>query len=96
MGRGTIKETHSLVCLVRPAGRKKKALSSINSFASTTLAKAAFLCTVLLEHPECHHLTFRVGMFGLEMPRPPAMSKALEVCRRRLNRGHWSVRGFAK
>ena len=60
-------------------GKKKKAQNSISSFASTTLAKAAFLCNVLLEDPECHHLAFQVGMFGLEMPRPPAGSKALEV-----------------
>ena len=62
------------------AGKKKKSQSNISSFASTTLAKAAFLCTVLLEETECHHLAYRVGMFGLEMPRPPASSKALEVC----------------
>lgn len=47
--------------------------------ASSTLSKAAFLCSVLAEETECHHLAFKVGMFGLEMPRPPASSKALEV-----------------
>ena len=60
-------------------GKKKKVQNSISSYASSTLAKAAFLCSVLLEEPECHHLAFRVGLFGLEMPRPPASSKALEV-----------------
>jgi hypothetical protein len=50
------------------------------SFSSTTLVKAAFLCGVLAEDPHCHHLAFRVGMFGLEIPRQPAKSKALEVC----------------
>ena len=58
---------------------KKKKIQNISSFASSTLAKAAFLCNVLLENIECHHLAFKVGMFGLEMPRPPAFSKALEV-----------------
>ena len=62
------------------SGKKaRKAQNNISSFASSTLAKAAFLCTVLLEEPDCHHLSFRVGLFGLEMPRPPASSKALEV-----------------
>lgn len=50
-----------------------------SSFSSTTLVKAAFLCGVLAEDPHCHHLAFKVGMFGLEMPRQPAKSKALEV-----------------
>ena len=61
-------------------GKKaRKAQNNISSVASNTLAKAAFLCTVLLEEPDCHHLAFRVGLFGLEMPRPPASSKSLEV-----------------
>ncbi|XP_078578412.1 zinc finger SWIM domain-containing protein 8-like isoform X2 [Branchiostoma floridae x Branchiostoma japonicum] len=49
------------------------------TFASTTLAKAAFLCSVLLEQADCHTLAFQVGLFGLEMPRLPACSKTLEV-----------------
>ena len=49
--------------------------------ASHTLSKAAFLCSVLLEEYECWHLAFKVGMFGLELPRPPASCKALEVSR---------------
>nr|XP_011443902.2 zinc finger SWIM domain-containing protein 8 [Crassostrea gigas] len=60
-------------------GKKKKVLTSISLLASSTLSKAAFLCSVLAEETECHHLAFKVGMFGLEMPRPPASSKALEV-----------------
>ncbi|XP_064625296.1 zinc finger SWIM domain-containing protein 8-like isoform X2 [Lineus longissimus] len=60
-------------------GKKKKSQNNTSSFAITTLAKAAFLCNVLLEDAECHHLAFKVGMFGLEMPRQPASSKALEV-----------------
>ncbi|XP_054722766.1 zinc finger SWIM domain-containing protein 8-like [Uloborus diversus] len=48
--------------------------------ASATLAKAAFLCSVLGESsPEHHALAFRVGLFGLEVVRPPASTKALEV-----------------
>lgn len=48
-------------------------------FTNTILVKAAFLCNVLAEDLQCHHLAFRVGMLGLEMPRQPAKSKALEV-----------------
>ena len=59
--------------------KNKKNQNNISSFASSTLAKAAFLCTVLLEETEYHHLSFRIGLFGLEMPRPPASNRALEV-----------------
>ena len=66
--------------LSRVSGKKnKKNQNNISSFASSTLAKAAFLCTVLLEETEYHHLSFRIGLFGLEMPRPPASNRALEV-----------------
>lgn len=51
----------------------------MSCLATATLAKAAFLCTVLSENNEHHHLAFKVGMFVLEMPRPPASTKALEV-----------------
>lgn len=47
--------------------------------ATNTLTKAAFLLTVLSERPEHHNLAFRVGMFALELQRPPASTKALEV-----------------
>ena len=47
--------------------------------ASATLAKCAFLCTVLAENADYYHLAFRVGMFGLELARPPATTKPLEV-----------------
>lgn len=47
--------------------------------ASATLSKGAFLCSVLSENPDHYHLAFRVGMFGLEMARPPASTKPLEV-----------------
>ena len=50
------------------------------SFAGSTLAKVSFLCTVLLEEPETRHLAFRIGLYGMEMTRPPAVSKSLEVC----------------
>ena len=51
----------------------------ISLLASATLSKAAFLCSVLGENPDYHYLAFRVGLFGLEMARPPASTKALEV-----------------
>lgn len=60
-------------------GKKKKALTNISLMASSTLSKAAFLSSVLAEEHECFHLAFKVGMFGLELPRPPASCKALEV-----------------
>ena len=49
------------------------------SFARSIFVKAAFLCSVLEDDLHLHHLAFRVGMMGLEMPRQPARSKALEV-----------------
>lgn len=51
----------------------------LSCLASATLAKCAFLCTVLAENLEHSHLAFRVGLFGLEMARPPASTKPLEV-----------------
>lgn len=51
----------------------------LSVMASDTLAKCGFLCQVLAENPEHFHLAFRVGLFGLEMPRPPATTKPLEV-----------------
>ncbi|XP_050394140.1 zinc finger SWIM domain-containing protein 8 [Patella vulgata] len=62
-----------------PKSKKKKALNNISMLASATLAKAAFLVSVLSEDQECHHLAFQVGMFGLDLPRPPASCKPLEV-----------------
>lgn len=66
----------------RRKGKKQQlnpASHQISCLASATLAKCAFLCTVLTENSEYHHLAFRVGMFGLEMARPPASTKPLEV-----------------
>lgn len=47
--------------------------------ATNTLSKAAFLLTVLSERQEYHTLAFQIGMFALELQRPPASTKALEV-----------------
>ena len=47
--------------------------------ASSTLSRCHFLCTVLSEEQEHHHLAFQIGLFGLEMARPPASTKPLEV-----------------
>lgn len=47
--------------------------------ATNTLSKAAFLLTVLSERLEYHNLAFQIGMFALELQRPPASTKALEV-----------------
>ena len=52
---------------------------TITATASTTLAHCGFLCTVLSENPSHTHLAFKMGMFGLEMPRPPASTKPMEV-----------------
>lgn len=51
----------------------------LSVLASGTLAKSAFLCTVLAENSEHYHLAFRICLFGLEMKRPPASTKPLEV-----------------
>ena len=68
-----------------PPPPKKKGKKHINPIshqvsvlASGTLAKCAFLCSVL-DNPENYHIGFRVCLFGLEMPRPPASTKPLEV-----------------
>ncbi|KAF0307970.1 Zinc finger SWIM domain-containing protein 8 [Amphibalanus amphitrite] len=51
----------------------------VTCLASTTLSRCHFLCTVLAEEQEHHHLAFQVGLYGLEMCRPPASTKPLEV-----------------
>ncbi|GAB0088989.1 zinc finger SWIM domain-containing protein 8 [Sergentomyia squamirostris] len=67
----------------RRKGHKKSAVHPVTHqmsvLASATLAKSAFLCTVLAENSEHYHLAFRICLFGLEMPRPPASTKPLEV-----------------
>lgn len=68
--------------IITKNGKKKKtnpACHQISCLASATLAKCAFLCTVLAENQDHYHLAFRVGMFGLELARPPATTKPLEV-----------------
>ncbi|XP_022909187.2 zinc finger SWIM domain-containing protein 8 homolog [Onthophagus taurus] len=62
-------------------GRKQvnPASHQLSCLASATLSKCAFLCSVLSENPEHYHIAFRMGMFGLEMARPPASTKPLEV-----------------
>ncbi|XP_063619650.1 zinc finger SWIM domain-containing protein 8 homolog [Cydia splendana] len=62
-----------------PSPRLCAASHRLSCLASATLAKCAFLCTVLAEFSEHHELAFRVGLFALEMARPPASTKALEV-----------------
>ncbi|VEN45544.1 unnamed protein product, partial [Callosobruchus maculatus] len=75
-----------LMIEIPPAPRKKgkkqqlnPATHQLSCLASATLSKCAFLCSVLAENCEHFHLAFRVGMFGLEMARPPASTKPLEV-----------------
>uniref|UniRef100_A0A8C4SCX2 Uncharacterized protein n=1 Tax=Erpetoichthys calabaricus TaxID=27687 RepID=A0A8C4SCX2_ERPCA len=61
-------------------GKKSKVSTSRQTqVATSTLSKAAFLLPVLSEWPEHHNLAFSVGMFSLELQRPPASTKALEV-----------------
>ncbi|BFZ03243.1 hypothetical protein BsWGS_06282 [Bradybaena similaris] len=62
-----------------PKSKKKKALTNISMLASGLLSKASFLASVLCEHEECQHLAFKIGIFGLELARPPASNKAIEV-----------------
>lgn len=61
------------------SARSKRLGVRMTSFTNTILLKAGFLCNVLAEDLHCHHLAFKVCMLGLEMPRQPAKSKALEV-----------------
>uniref|UniRef100_A0A1A8PWF8 Zinc finger, SWIM-type containing 8 n=1 Tax=Nothobranchius rachovii TaxID=451742 RepID=A0A1A8PWF8_9TELE len=61
-------------------GKKSKVSTSRQTQTATnTLSKAAFLLTVLSEKLELHNLAFSTGMFSLELQRPPASTKALEV-----------------
>uniref|UniRef100_A0A3Q2PBY2 Zinc finger, SWIM-type containing 8 n=1 Tax=Fundulus heteroclitus TaxID=8078 RepID=A0A3Q2PBY2_FUNHE len=61
-------------------GKKSKVSTSRQTqVATNTLSKAAFLLTVLSERVELHNLAFSTGMFSLELQRPPASTKALEV-----------------
>lgn len=51
----------------------------ISLLASTIMTEVAFLCQVLCEIEEHHSLAFKVGLFGLELARPAASTKILEV-----------------
>ncbi len=65
-----------------PGKKSVKAAShAATQAASTTLSHCAFLCTVLSESGDPFHrnLAFMAGMYGLELPRPPASSKPMEV-----------------
>ncbi|XP_013138689.1 PREDICTED: zinc finger SWIM domain-containing protein 8-like [Papilio polytes] len=62
-----------------PPPRLCAASHRLTNLASITLAKCDFLCTVLSEFSEHHELAFRVGLYALEMSRPPASTKSLEV-----------------
>lgn len=74
-----------MIELPPPLKRKGKKVNinpishQLSVLASATLAKCAFLCIVLAENSEHYHLGFRICLFGLEMPRPPASTKPLEV-----------------
>ncbi|KAG8193595.1 hypothetical protein JTE90_000229 [Oedothorax gibbosus] len=72
-------EVPPATCRGKKVRRFNPASHHVSLLASATLAKVAFLCSVLGENQEHHHLAFRVGLFGLEMTRPPASTKALEV-----------------
>ena len=54
-------------------------LHHFSLLASATLTKVEFLCQVLFENENSDLLAFNVGLFGLEIVRPPASTKALEV-----------------
>ena len=78
------KQNHNLI-------RQNKCL---NNFQNTILWRSYLLCNILnetsiqlnsnlscreFETSELNQLAFRIGLFGLEQPRLPAISKALEV-----------------
>uniref|UniRef100_A0A8D0A6N1 Zinc finger, SWIM-type containing 8 n=1 Tax=Sander lucioperca TaxID=283035 RepID=A0A8D0A6N1_SANLU len=64
----------------QPQTKKSKVSTSRQTQVATNmLSKAAFLLTVLSERVELHNLAFCTGMFSLELQRPPASTKALEV-----------------
>ncbi|KAI5702884.1 hypothetical protein M8J75_005258 [Diaphorina citri] len=79
----TIAETPPTVC--KQGGRRRNkhinpaSWHQVSVLSSNTLQKCAFLCSVLSEYEAHHHLAFRVVLYGLEMARPPASTKPLEV-----------------
>lgn len=51
-----------------------------NNPAFQMLANASFLCSVLLDNSNNNNLiAFKIGIYALEMNRPPAPTKQLEV-----------------
>uniref|UniRef100_A0A8D9ETE1 Zinc finger SWIM domain-containing protein 8 n=1 Tax=Cacopsylla melanoneura TaxID=428564 RepID=A0A8D9ETE1_9HEMI len=80
----TIIETPPTVCKQQGGRRRNKHINpaswhQVSVLSSNTLQKCAFLCTVLTEYETHHHLAFRVALYGMEMTRPPASTKPLEV-----------------
>jgi hypothetical protein len=66
--------------------KSKKSKSKLNAtlrqpslMISTLYSKITFLCNVLSENAICYDLAFQVGLLGLELARPPARIKSLEV-----------------
>ncbi|VVC41169.1 Hypothetical protein CINCED_3A020249 [Cinara cedri] len=51
----------------------------LSTLASEILQKCYFLCSVLAERKEYYIHAFKIGLYGLEMPRLPASTKPLEV-----------------
>jgi len=51
----------------------------LSTLASEILQKCYFLCSVLAERKEYYLQAFKIGLYGLEMPRLPASTKPLEV-----------------
>ena len=59
--------------------RSKNSLINANMFASEVYTKITFLCNALISNQVRLDLAFRIGLLGLELARPPAIIKALEV-----------------
>lgn len=59
--------------------QRKRANHQTTLMASTTIARVTFLVNVLSESSVHHNLAFRLGFLGIEMARPPAITKSLEV-----------------
>ena len=60
----------------RPLGQ----LSNITESNHISVAiKSAFICKVLRDVHDHHHLAFKLALFGLGLPRRPASTKSQEV-----------------
>lgn len=59
--------------------KTKNQLINANLQASEIYTKIIFLCNVLINNNMRLDLAFRVGLLGLELAKPPAIIKALEV-----------------